>query len=248
MRTALGLFLLLVLPGVVLALGLACADLFQATTIVVPFAIGTMCGLALEFYLLRRFYVIGVFEHELTHALVALLLLRRVHRFVVTNDRGGYVQHSGGFGGLLGDELIGLAPYILPTFTAIGILLRPIISVHDRFWIDLGIGVTFGYHLLSTLSETSQSWSNRSYFESASGEMLLSDIARRGRLYSLIFILTLTLGVHGLLCGILVHGYAGARAWWSVAFETSETVLMWLFDAAAKFVQWLQEVIRFLPH
>ena len=249
MRTVIGLFLLIALPGVTLTLGNELGELWQMPIVMVPFGIGAMIGIALEYYLLRRYYVIGVCEHELTHAVVALLLLRRVYRLVATGDRGGYVSHSGGFGGSLGDDLIGLGPYILPTFTAIGVLVRPVITPPNLLWYDFGIGVTFGYHLISTLDETRRNWSVAPFFLPALGEEVLSDIGRRGRLYSLIFILSTTIGIHGVLCSVLVHGYPGLHVWWSNSWLVTHSVLVWLMILTGNLASWIQDIVAtFINH
>ena len=90
---------------------------------------GITLGAMVTHFILLRIDGLDTFEHELAHALVALLFLRQITRFVSTRSSGGYVQHSGGFGGELGNHMIGLAPYYLPTFTIASVLFRPIVPM-----------------------------------------------------------------------------------------------------------------------
>ncbi len=107
LRLLVGLALLLFLPGVVLTLlGLA-GRLVHLTALFVPATTVFVGGVLLDQFVLRRTGWFETFEHEFTHAAVALLCLRRVSSFVVTRRQGGYVQHTSGFGGVLADDLIG---------------------------------------------------------------------------------------------------------------------------------------------
>lgn len=162
---------------------------------------GVILGLLVYRYLISRWPAIATFEHELTHALVALLFFRKVTGFVVRREGTGYVRYTDGFGGSVAGHLIGLAPYFLPTFTLILVLVRPLAIDHlPTFWYDLAIGVSFGYQAYSTWDES---------------ELSQSDIDKRGAVFSVILIAALTLVTHGLVCHMLALGYGGIGVWMS---------------------------------
>jgi hypothetical protein len=206
-RLVLGVLFLAVLPGAavslwqVLAAGLAFGW--------GPVLVGLAAGAGLYFVLLRRIPGFEVFEHELTHALVALCYFRRVTNFTVRRDNGHVIFHRG-FGGVFGDDMIGFAPYVLPTFTAALILIRPFLGAMPLWWFDFWIGVTFGYHVFSGYRELSPRQ---------------PDLATRGLLYAYIAIPALTLVTHGALLAILTRGYAGVPQWAWQVWEASMNLI-----------------------
>jgi hypothetical protein len=154
MKFLLGLVALFIIPGSVSASWEALLLIANDNELWIPLAFGLAAGIPLYFTLIKKLPAISTFEHELTHALVALLFFRRIHKFIVTNRRGGQVQYSGTFGGEFGDLLIGLAPYFLPTFTLIAVLVRPFLPAGWFPWYDGFIGATLAFHVFSTLEET----------------------------------------------------------------------------------------------
>lgn len=246
MRSILGCVLLILIPGLFLASVHQCVVFSHKTHIFYPFLAGTVLGVLFDHYVMRKIPGVGTFEHELTHAVAALLFFRRIRSFVVTRHRGGHVRHSGGFGGELADEFIGLAPYVLPTFTAASILARPLIPQGWFPWFDVGIGGTFGFHLRSTLRGIRDNWSARPFQSAGSGDWTLSDIARRGRLYSLIFIIAASLAIHGSLCTILVQGIHGLPDWWGDAWRVTREVISELTELVQALVELLRRAIASL--
>ncbi len=223
-RFCIGVALLVLLPGFALAFWSGCEALVGVRSLWLPFAIGTGVGLVLDQVVLRRIPGFETFEHELTHAVAALLFLRPVTRFVVTRDRGGWVEYRGGFGGLVGSDFIGFAPYILPTFTVVSVLARPLVPGAWFPWFDGWIGLTFGFHTWSTLRETIVAWTSRT-FTSAIGKEARSDLADRGLVFSSIYVVSATLAIHGVLLAILLHGFPGVPPWWAESWETTESVI-----------------------
>ncbi len=178
----------------------------------VSFAAGTGISLILDRLLHRRMVRFEVFEHELTHASAALLFLRRIRGFAAGKSSGAVV-HSDGFGGKVGNDFIGLAPYFLPTFTMAAVLLRPAFSANWFPWYDGFIGLTFGYHAWSTIRETGGNWHSKRFKSALGGDSTQSDIGSRGFLFSGVYIFAMNLFLHGLLSFIIVRGYGGIVVW-----------------------------------
>jgi len=212
-RVLVALILLALLPGVVAALVRALDGLIYATFNPWPLAAGLAIGTVLDILLFSRLPGFEVFEHELTHALAALVLFRRIDRFVVTVERGGCVVHRNGLGGELGNDFIALAPYTLPTFTLLSVLARPFVAGNWFPWFDVWIGVTFGYHVLSNFREIRTAWTRRRFRNAADGRLISTDIQGRGFMFSTVFIVTVSLAVLGLMLTIVGQGYLGALGW-----------------------------------
>jgi len=88
-------------------------------------------------------------EHELTHILFAILMLKPVSGLFVTKYAGGatWLEKKPNF-------LIRLAPYFFPTFPMVILLLKPIINV--TYWVpyQFVLGFFSGYHWFSSLKES----------------------------------------------------------------------------------------------
>ena len=85
-----------------------------------------------------------VFTHELTHAVVSLLMLRKLSNFQA-GERSGVIHTSGGS---ISGIFVSLAPYCLPIYSYFLLMLRPIIAT-DGLWIyDILLGVTLAFHFV----------------------------------------------------------------------------------------------------
>ena len=178
-----------------------------------PLVIGIAIGFILDHWFIRIIPGLETLEHEFTHAVAAKLMFRKITRFKVTAFEGGSVSHKGKFGGLLGDDFIGLAPYLLPTFTVVFVLFRPVIPGSWFPVYDGIIGFTIGYHTWSTVREFMRNLIFFKFPSDSTGKMVKSDLAKRGILYSFTFISVLTLIIHSLLFYIILFDYGGLRMW-----------------------------------
>ncbi|MDP8225560.1 MAG: hypothetical protein P9L99_19525 [Candidatus Lernaella stagnicola] len=204
---SLGIILLIWLPGYALSFWAEGAYLvanFGAYTWAI---IGFAAYLPIHFVFVRRWYGLQTLEHELTHAIFAILFLRRVTRFVATARDGGVVYHQGSFGGEFGDLAIGLGPYVFPTFTVLVALLRPVFSVDYLPIVDGLIGFTLGFHTLTTISETIQGFATRQFID-VDGQPTESDIGRVGVVFAAIYIPFFTLFYHGIVLAQMRSGFA----------------------------------------
>ncbi len=221
MRFLIALILLGIAPGVTAAFVASGGALLGAGAIAVPLAAGIVAGILADQLILRRVPVIGTFGHELTHALCAMIFMRRVESFVVRWDGNGAVRHRGRFGGVAGDDFIGLAPYFLPVLTVGAVLIRPLLG-HQWFpGFDIGIGGAFGRHLSTAIRQTRGGWTGRVFPDALSGRPTQSDIAERGFVYSFLFITISGLAVAGFLAAVVLQGYPGIGAWAGQVWETT---------------------------
>ncbi|MBN1996558.1 M50 family metallopeptidase [candidate division KSB1 bacterium] len=176
-----------------------------------PFIGGFCIGSILYFTLLKRFSAFITFEHELNHAIMALLFFRKIKKFVVTKRRGGFVEHEGRYGGVFGDLLIGLAPYYLPSLALFIALLRPLIPVVWHLPWDACIGIILGHHTFNTIDEITRNWTRQSVRVGRSRSYTKTDIGQVGYILSFLMISVLTLLLHGIIFVSISSGYFGIR-------------------------------------
>ncbi len=91
------------------------------------------------------------FSHELSHTVVGMMFLRRIHTFSASRGEGE-ITHSGRIE--FGQMFIALAPYCLPIFTYALLFLRLLGAAKSLYIFDIMIGVTFAFHLLCFWRQT----------------------------------------------------------------------------------------------
>lgn len=88
-------------------------------------------------------------EHELTHAIFAILSLNRVTGLNATGHSGGVMNYQG-----YGNWIITLSPYFVPTLSLVILLLLTLAKATYLPALLFVMGMTFAYHFLSTWRET----------------------------------------------------------------------------------------------
>ena len=91
-------------------------------------------------------------SHELTHMVVGILFFKRVKSLKVNSDGSGEVWHSGK--NAFGNTCISLAPYTLPLFTYILLLISLMIADKSMYLFHIFIGFTFAFHLICFALQT----------------------------------------------------------------------------------------------
>ncbi|QDV10247.1 hypothetical protein CA51_00890 [Rosistilla oblonga] len=145
-------------------------------------------------------------EHELTHALFALLTGHRVKSFQVTR-KGGRVEVVGG-----SNWLIALAPYFFPTAPLILLLFAILMPLGTLLpWTGLFLGFSMAYHVRSTWTETHGAQ---------------TDFDQAGRWFSLIFLPSANLCAIGLVASFAVGGWDGMQRFSSDASAAIQWLVM----------------------
>jgi len=229
-RVVVASVLVTLLPGFTLAFWDQLHEIIGNPEIAAFLLGGAILGVIFDHFLVRKAPFLATFEHELTHAIAALMFFRLVTRFVVIRGEGGYIRSMGGFGGAFGDDFIGLAPYLFPTFTFFFSLVRPALPAGWFPWFDGWVGFTFGFHLWSTVAEIKRNW-HASFFQVAGAtDRTQSDIGSRGFIYSTVFILSLTLAFHGVVLAVIQHDYSGFLVWLESSWSGSLRVFDWFLN------------------
>jgi len=99
------------------------------------------------FYLSKRENFWSVVEHELTHALFALIFLKKVRTLSANRSKGGLVQVEGG------NWIIALAPYFFPLLSVFIILMKPIILSSHQWLLNLLLGFSLMFHYVYLFGE-----------------------------------------------------------------------------------------------
>ncbi len=205
-----------------------------------PIVIGTVIGIFAERFLDRHFPEFAIFEHEITHALVGIPFGFIPTGITVSRHRGGECRHICILVGPLKylypitQRIVTLAPYFMPTFTLIMALFRPAVPPGWLMMYDVGIGVTFGYHTLSTLVELRENFTSGTIVSAGSGGLTKTDFGKTGMIFSPIFIGVATLAVHGFILTVIIHGYPGMTEWTKGIFNSTNTFARPLFDSVVK--------------
>jgi hypothetical protein len=128
-----------------------------------------------------------------------------------------------------------MAPYVLPTFTFLSIAVRPLVPTRFFPWFDVWIGITFGYHLLSNIREVRRNW-HGSWFTSVDGEYTQTDLGSRGLLFSLVYILVVSLAILGMMAAVIALGYRGVVDWASHLWNAEAAAVSWALHKVARIV------------
>jgi hypothetical protein len=229
-RFTLSLVALFFLPGLAIAFWKGLKMIILNYDVYVPVAAGLLFGVILYTWVFKRLSRLLTFEHELTHALVAVLFFRRIRKFVVTSREGGYILNTAGFGGKVGDHFISLAPYFLPTFTLFSVLMRPFLPSIWFPWYDVWIGLTFSFQTLSNFDELKQNWTGKSFRQAGTGALTKTDIFREGYIFSFIMIVVLKLLFISLMMFIVDGSYAALPEWLSIIVKNSTGFYIPVFE------------------
>jgi len=113
-----------------------------------------------------------VFSHELIHAVISFLSLKKIKSLEASQWEGGKVVFYG-----KSNLLISLAPYSVPLFTIILLLLRPLIKIEFLPYFNGLIGLTYAFHLHTfflQLSKDQPDIQERGVFQSYSFTFMLN--------------------------------------------------------------------------
>jgi len=218
--------------GTVRALWVFLARLSAHERIWQPLLLGIGVGAALDHFLLRRWAKgLHTFVHEAAHAVAALLLGHKITRFVSTRSEGGVVQHQGRFGGQVANTIIALAPYFWPTFAVIAVLARPLIASEWFPAYDVLIGVTIGFHSVTSARDLNRNSHGDPVRRGSVIEPIQTDIAKcGGLLVSSVYIAIAALTTYSLLVAVIMSGYTGLSHWVEVVARGTWTAVCILGD------------------
>lgn len=114
-------------------------------------AIGAAVFVPLRRFMHSNITWLETFSHELTHIVVALMFLRRVHSFQAGQGTGN-VCTSGTSGSMIAP--MALAPYCLPIFTFLLLIFRSLMNASTMWIYDILIGASITFHVGCFVNQT----------------------------------------------------------------------------------------------
>ena len=105
-------------------------------------------------------------------------------------------------------------------------LVRPLVDRPYILFFDLLVGCTFGLHAIGSIREIWRNWTRRTFVGAWSGVERKTDIAHSGFVFSFIYIVTVTLAIHGLLLSVLAIGYSGILSWANVVLDVTKNKMI----------------------
>lgn len=148
-----------------------------------------------------RFAFILTLEHELTHALFAILTFHRVVGLRATAFRGGHVRFVGE-----GNWLITVAPYFFPTLSLFFLAVASALPSTVVGVINFVVGGSFAYHMTSTLRETHP------------GQ---TDLQQAGVVFCLCFLPAANVVTFGAVLGFVYDGWPGTAQFVVAIWQSS---------------------------
>jgi len=140
-------------------------------------------------------------EHELTHALFAVLTFHRVTSIKTTWRQGGAMHYEGG-----GNWLITIAPYFVPTLSLVVMAVMFFLDGGGPRWLHIGLGATVSYHATSTWIETHREQ---------------TDLQEVGFLFAFLFLPAANVLSYGLIFAVVVGGWPAGSGYLSAAYSSA---------------------------
>jgi len=169
-------------------------------------------------YFSKRGHFWSTLEHELTHALFALLFLKKIHTISASRQKGGVIRIEGG------NTVIALAPYIFPLTPLIMMIFLFLLPDNFEGYIFFLLGLAYQFHLINLLVE----------FHSGQ-----SDLQKSGYVFSSILILFFNLLFLGLIFAVLDGEF---RSFYQFIWDGCTLTLNYMFLV----INWIIHEIRIL--
>ncbi len=133
-------------------------------------------------YLAHREGFWSTLEHELTHALFAVLFFKKIRSLSASRQRGGTITIEGG------NVVIALSPYFFPLGALLLLLIKPLVQPQYQLYLNMLLGFFYFFHLVHLFRE----------FHPGQPDIQIS-----GRLFSLVFVAFMNLFFLGIILSTL---------------------------------------------
>ena len=184
-----GILCLVFLPGVAYAFSFVARELVQHPPVIAPMLVGAGIFVVIWLAVLRprtSLHYLVTLEHELTHALLAVLTFHRVPGLVSTLRGGGHIRYTG-----RGNWLISIAPFVVPTVSLI--VLAASVGLRERHILGAVLGFTLAWNVIANWSST-----HRHH----------GDHREAGSLFSFLFITCSNLLVLGIMLAYITQAHS----------------------------------------
>ena len=152
----------------------------------------------------RKNLVASTMEHEMTHAIFALLTFHNVTNLEAHYDGNGVTSFQGGR-----NWLITIAPYFFPTLS-VGVFVVAVITYMITGqvipWLNLALGMTTGYHFLAVIFEIHPEQ---------------TDLQKVGFFWAFLFIPSANLLSYVLMFAVVDNGISGVLNFLNILYRIS---------------------------
>ena len=122
--------------------------LYSQLRALLSFVIGILAFTILWiFYLSGRGHFWSTLEHELTHALFAILFFKKVHSITASRRKGGMISIEEG------NTVIALSPYIFPLAPSLILIFLFILPTSFELYLFFLLGFAYQFHLINLFEE-----------------------------------------------------------------------------------------------
>lgn len=171
---------------------------------------GLLYALLWMFVFSKRGKFWSVVEHEMTHALFALMFFKKVHSFTANRGTGGSVEIEGD------NFMIALAPYFFPLLTIVIMIIKPSVPNTYQWIFNLMMGFTLMFHLLHLMMEFNPSQ---------------PDVRKSGMLFSMVVVAFFNLFFVGLsIASLGSGGWTDIVTYLEFGFRESTGVVLAFWD------------------
>ncbi len=224
------MFRFLFYPIILLVIALGVTELIPAVKwCVAHYMVYKYIGIGMAAYFLlsilrifnKNLEWLQTFSHELSHTIVGMLFLRKIHSFEA-KEGTGVMSHSGGL--RFGDIFISLAPYCLPLFTYLLLFLRELGAAKSLYIFDIMIGITVAFHIGCFRKQTGLHQT----------DITSIGVARSSLFIPAMWIINLTVLLMSIRFGVIDSFVKLANEYWSTTVDWWEVVLRFAKNLIAK--------------
>lgn len=179
-------------------------DIFPYYDSYYGFVIGLILYFGFRHLQRKNIDFLETFSHELMHFVVGLLFLLRVKEIGVEPSKG-FVKfvHTNADEHSKGNPFLALAPYCLPIFTYVLLLIRMLIARGNLWLFDILVGFSVGFHVLAIRRDL---------------KVDQPDIKEQGVLFSYLFVWSFILFSVSIILWTMPLGTGAAIVkWWNCA-------------------------------
>jgi hypothetical protein len=151
------------------------------------------------FVLAKRGNFWSTLEHELTHALFALLFFKKINSISATRKKGGVIAIEGG------NAVIALSPYFFPLAAVLMMIIKFVIPIQFEIYVIFLLGFTYQFHVINLFRE----------FHTGQ-----SDLHMAGFIFSVVLIIFMNIIFLGIILTSLYGSWNAALAYLGEGIDT----------------------------
>ncbi len=155
-------------------------------------------------FLSKRGNFWSTLEHELTHALFAILFFKKINSIAASRKKGGVITIEGG------NAVIALSPYFFPLAATVMLIIKLLVPSSYEIYVIFFLGFTYQFHIINLLREF---------------HVGQSDLHMSGFIFSIVLIIFSNIVFLGIILSSLGGNWAGISTYVWEGIQTSSSYL-----------------------